>query len=659
VERESEEDGREDSLEHAVKDYQDTLNQSEPAEWRPEEESIVLADGSEGRVTEAHEIGDTNPEDENLTRLTILGEDLTTHENQEATDKPATNNEETTETPKQEEYSTGTDRWSHTTNEETQPPKYCERNHDQPEERIGPEPETFWNAIRDLEQTLEQQQAILENNKRTETSVSEKPYGEQYKENEAKTNENTKHQEEGYPCFKFDNPKAFIEANRELLVKEGIHLENNEAKLGEKTTLKLNEKEGLTIIHENQNYKITQVEHERIGEMEVNRYKTKQEEEFLHIPKENKMSPPYETPWYALPKTTSIYLDKSYQRELFNEAKEKAGGIKALQQELEKIGAHTHRDSLYDYTSGRANGMFTEKLIPMLRYLHRDLDEPTRHIRAIGKGEAIENPKIPFKLDNSDGSLLIAARLSDGTLYTTEGRGPRFSYRNNDEEQRNRVAESLRNVFGEINTKYIHYTENGRDRSLITTLPEIVGCTLQRAGAISGEVIKQNPDIPTFIREGTKEMKCEWLRQVFGDEGSPNAMMRAVEMTRAVEVTNRLSDEQRSRLDKLSERWEKTAYPDGREQKYTRFSRLPDDIKEAMNIGPRLLQSEERMLRQDFGIKAEITPGKTYAREGGYSLMCVLRIAREHTRTFRDEIGFPQQRKQGKLEKMLENEGGK
>jgi hypothetical protein len=651
------EDGGEYSLERVIKDYQDTLNQSEPAEWRLEEESIVPTDGSDGKVTEAHEIKTKSPEDENPTIPTIV-EDLTNHENQEANDKSPTKNEETTETPKQDEYSTGTDKWTHTTNEENQPLKCNDRNLDQPEEHVRAETETFWNAIIDLEQTLEQEHGILENKKRTETSENEKPHSDHYTESEARINEGTKHQEEGYSCLRLsDNPEAFIKANHELFVKEGITLENNEAKLDEKTTLRLNEKEGLTIIHGDQNYKITMVETEKIGDMELNRYKTKQGEEFFHIPSENKVAPPHETSWYALRGTTSMYLEKNYQRELLKDAIDKAVGVKALQQELDKVGAHTHRDSIYDYWSGRANGMFTEKLIPILRYLNRDLDEPNKHIRALGKGEAIENPKLPFKLDTTDGARLLAARLSDGTLYTTEGRGPRFSYRNNDEEQRNRVAESLRNVFGEINTKYIHYTEYGRDRSLITTLPEIVGHVLMRAGAVSGEVIKQNPDIPTFIRQGTKEMKQEYMRQVFGDEGTVRTRTATPEMSRAVDVTHRLSEEQRKQLERLSERWDRTTYPDGREVKYTWLSRLPDDIQKAADIRPRLLESEARMLREDFGIQPKISTGKIYAREGGYSLMCALHISKEDTRIFCKEIGFPQQRKQEKLENVLKNDG--
>ncbi len=661
LENPREEDRGDDTLERCLKEFQDTLNLPEEVVQRESaEESIDLTDGLGGRVTEAQETETKSPGDEKPQPLIVGGELTTNHENQEAMSKPTTNNREATEELNKDEYKKDADKKSQSTDEEIRLPKYGDGDLNQAEERGGLKAKIDRNATRELQQTLEQQQGKPEHNKRSETLSNERPQGDQDKESEARTKEDTKHQEEEHACFKLsDNPKAFIDANRELLVKEGISLENNEAKLDGKTTLRLNEKEGLTIDHGDQHYKITTVEQGKIGDTELNKYKTNQGEEFLHIPKENKLAPPYETPWYALPRTTTLYLDNTYQRELLRNAVDQAGGVKALQQELEKRETHTHKDSLYDYLSGRANGMWAEKLTPILRYLGRDLNEPNSHITAIGLGKAIENPKLPFRLDNLDGSRLIAARLSDGTLTTPKGRGPRFSYRNKDEEQRNRVAESLTNVFGEVNTKYIHYTDHGWEKSVLTTLPEIIGHALQRAGAITGEVVKQNPDIPTFIQQGTKEMKREWLKQAFGDEGTIHPGSATPEMSRAVDITHRLSNEQRKQLDTQSEGWKKITYPEGTEQKYCRLHEIPSDVKEAFNLHPRLLDSEARMLREEFGLDPKISPGKIYPREGGYGLMCVLSITKEDTRTFYNEVGFPQQRKQEKLANMLKNEGGR
>lgn len=659
-----EDDRSEDYVEWCLSEFEKTMNRpEEPAPKKSDEEPLRFVDEFIGKGTIPKK-EEAEPKHEDVLRFDTGEGHTIAHEDQEAMNKPTKGSGVAAEASKIEEHKTDADERSQPTNEGTQPPHSSEGNLRQEGGRGGQEAERSREATGERSQSSEQQHQHngAGPSQHSEASPTERPNLDHDKEVNSSAKQAADHQEEKHGTLRLsEDPQAFAEGNREL-IKQGIIPEKDEAKLDDKTTLKFDENEGLTITHKDQNYKITTVEQEKIGEMELNRYKTKQGEEFLHIPRENKVAPPYETPWYALPKTTSIYLDREYQRELLKDAVDKAGGIKGikgLQQELEKMNAHTHTDSLYDYRSGRQEGMFTGKLIPILRYVNRDLDEINKHTRAIGKGEAIKNPTLPFRLDNNDGSLLVGARLADGTLYTPEGRGPRFSYRNNDEEQRNRVAQSLTNVFGEVNTKYIHYTEHGRDRSLITTLPEIVGHVLKRAGAISGEVVKQSPDIPTFIRQGTIEMKRGWLRQVFGDEGSPNTMMKSVGMTRAADITNRLSDGQRNGLDRLRDGWDKTTYPQGAEQKYARLHELPDDIQKAINVHPRLLDSEKRMLSEDFGIETRISPVKIYSRKDGYSVTWILQTASvEDTRKFYNEIGFPQRRKQEKLADMLKNEGG-
>jgi transcriptional regulator with XRE-family HTH domain len=428
-----------------------------------------------------------------------------------------------------------------------------------------------------------------------------------------------------------------------------------------KTTLKL-EGGGFTVTHESQNYKITTIEKEKIGDLELHRFKTNQGEEFLHIPRENKTIPPYETRWYALPLTTMVYLDKEYKHELLEAAIDKAGGKTPLRQELKERGTQICIKYLNDQMSERMDGMMANKLIPILRYLGRDLEEPNSHITAIGNSRAVENPNLPFKLKTTDGARLLAARFSDGSIHTPQHAGPRFDYTNKDAEQRNRIAESLTNVFGRPNILNREYDDGRIARLRATT--DIVGHALQRSGAITGRIILQNPDIPTFIRHGSTEMKREWLKQAFGDEGSPSPHCGIITITRAVDVTHRLSDEQKNRLDALSEEWkEKISKVVVREKhvKYCMFEDLPQDIQNTLEPHrPRLLESEGRMLHDDFGINFNKHPVEIYRREDGYSATWALQIAsKEGTRTFYNEIGFPQNRKQEKLKSMLRMRGGR
>jgi hypothetical protein len=507
-------------------------------------------------------------------------------------------------------------------------------------------------------QTAEQQQRNgPRSSEHSETSPTEPSHIDHDKENDSSAKQEIKHQEDGNASLRLrEDPQAFIESNRELLAKEGIIPESDEAKLGDKTTLKLDKNEGLTIIHENQHYKITIVEQEKIGDLELRRYKTGQGEEFLHIPRENMIVPPYETPWYALPIGITMYLDKEYKHELLEAALDKAGGPKALRKELEENGTQIDRNYPADHLHDRAAGIKADKLIPILRYLGRDLNEPNNHITAMGHSRAVEDPNHPFKLDTIDGARILVARFSDETLYIQSG--PIFSYANNDAEQRNRIAESLTNVFGRANILN-RELDNAKDARVLTST-EVIGHALMRAGAIPVEIIVQNPDIPTLILQGSKEMKREWLRQAFGDEGWSHAA--AVLLSRSIDATHRLSENQRNQLDTLSMEWKRRPCPDERtseKNKYCKFADLPTDIQKALELErPRLLHSEAKMLREDFGINIREYASELYTREGGYGVKWLLQTdSIEDSRRFRNEIGFPQSRKRGGLARMLRIKG--
>nr|MDO8099161.1 hypothetical protein [Candidatus Njordarchaeota archaeon] len=566
---------------------------------------------------------------------------------------PTTSNEVMPEKAKPEEYRVNAEKGNQPANSKsekfsTEGSKLEQKN----EQDANPERA----IIAEHPQRLEEQQR---NNSPESSQHSEAPLAERsnfghVKEVDSSARHIGDYQEEKHdPLRLSEDPKAFVEGNRELLAKQGIIPEKDEAKLDDRTTLKFDVNEGLTIIHKDQTYKITTVEQERIGDLELRRYKTGQGEEFIHIPRENTTIPPYETPWYALPRTTYIYLDKECKHKLLEAAIDKAGRETTLRRELEERGTHISSKCLYRHLDERVDGMRVDRLIPILTYLSRNLDEPNSHITAIGDKRAVENPNLPFKLDTVNGARLHAARFSDGSLSASRGRGPTFEYKNTDAEQRNRIAESLTNVFGKAN---INTTEDKNEVPRVRTSTEVIGYVLQRSGAIAGEITVKNPDIPTFIRQGSIEMKREWIKQAFGDEGAPWPQRGLVMLSRSVDVTHRLSDEQRKRLDVMSEEWKKTQ-PKGewKEKKYCMFDKLPDDIKEALEPErPRLLESEERMLEDDFGINVNKYPSEIHTREGGYSVSWVLQTAsREDSRVFCDKIGFPQNRKQEELRRAL------
>lgn len=354
-----------------------------------------------------------------------------------------------------------------------------------------------------------------------------------------------------------------------------------------------------------------------------------------------------------------MYLDKEYKRELLKVAIDKAGGEKALRKDLEERGTQIGNSFLRDHLHERVDGMGVDKLIPILTYLGRDLNEPSSHITAIGCRRAVENPNLPLRLNTIDGARLHGARFSDGSLYVSQGKGPIFDYGNNDAEQRNRIVESLTNIFGKANI--LDREQSSGEAARVRTSTYVIGYALQRSGAITGEIVRKNPDIPTFILQGSKEMKREWLRQAFGDEGSTWPQRGLVKLSRAVDATNRLSDEQRNRLDAFSEEWKRKPSKDAcrKQIKYCRFDDLPEDIQEVLKVElPRLLESEARILHENFCINTNKFPNEIYEREGGYGVNWILQTAsREDSRMFCKEIGFPQNRKQEALRRVLRMKG--
>nr|MDO8099978.1 helix-turn-helix domain-containing protein [Candidatus Njordarchaeota archaeon] len=409
--------------------------------------------------------------------------------------------------------------------------------------------------------------------------------------------------------------------------------------------------EGLTITAEKQSYRLVSVEQEKIGDLELFRYRTRQGEEFLHIPSENRIIPPYETPWYALPSNTEVYLDKDYKQELLRAAIDKAGGETAFRHDMKNRGTTFCSGSLYRHLHEQRDGMATDKLIPILRYLHRDLDEPTSHITKIGHCGAIENPNLSFNLSERDGTRLLAARYGDGTLCAPKGRGPRFDYGNNDVEQRSRITESLGKVFGGANILNREY-DNG-EVPKVRTSSDIIGYTLQRAGAITGEIVEKNPHIPTWIREGSTENKREWLIQAFGDEGYVWPQKGKACIGRSIESSTILSEDMTQRLDRMD--WKDKVTNGKWICAATPCRHLPADIHEAVEAHPPNILAEEKKMLADFGIQTRMYPLEMHqGKYGDYSAHWVLQTeTREDSRHFLHEIGFPQERKQDELISVL------
>ncbi|WXG43063.1 MAG: hypothetical protein WED04_03210 [Promethearchaeati archaeon SRVP18_Atabeyarchaeia-1] len=446
-------------------------------------------------------------------------------------------------------------------------------------------------------------------------------------------------------------PRGFAGENLEQLIDQGVLPKKDEAKLGNNTVLRLDVNMGLTITHENIDYRISSANHSKIGDLDFYRYATQRGEEFLHIPAQGKLVPPTEMTWYAYPPNTEVYLDKKYKHKLLETAVKKAGGIVALRHELKRNGTRMNAMYVYKQLNDLRKGMTEDKLIPILNYLGRNLDEASNHIYAIGHIQAVKDPQLPFNLSGKDGARLLSARYGDGTLCASVGRGPRFDYSNNDTEMRDRVIESLTNVFGEPNVLNREHSD-GRV-SQVRTSSDIIGHALQRAGAITGEIVNQNPHVPTWIEQGSIENKREWIVQAFGDEGFVWANRGKVCIGRSVELTSVLLEHMSRHLDQMD--WGSRYIDDVFVDDVRACDDLPADITQAIREHPINLLVEEKKMLEDFGIVTEMYPSEIHrGKYGDYSAHWTLQAkTREDTRRFYEEIGFPQERKQEDLRSAI------
>jgi hypothetical protein len=207
-----------------------------------------------------------------------------------------------------------------------------------------------------------------------------------------------------------------------------------------------------------------------------------------------------------------IDLNPNFKKQIFISAK-KSGSWK----ELSKI---------LDISYSNLSGMLYENkkiklkvLKNLLKLTKIDKDEIENNIILISLRDnggvkfanAIINPKLPFNFNTIYGARVIASLFFDGGIDSDLY--PHYSNENID--LRKKVYMAYSNLFGEFKAQFTNY----RDRVQIY-LPKIVGIIFTKClGIQPGRKTVNNPEIPSFIMNSSKEMKSVFLQQAFDDEG--------------------------------------------------------------------------------------------------------------------------------------------
>lgn len=240
--------------------------------------------------------------------------------------------------------------------------------------------------------------------------------------------------------------------------------------------------------------------------------------------------------WWQLYPSHSVKLEPTYQREMLSDAISMSLTYTEL---ARRTGLH--RKALPALYRLKRNPSIYQ-LSRLVHFLGREPDELNDKITEIA---GIRNPKLPFNLDNPNGSEIIGAFLSDGHLPGIAYKNPMYCAL--EEELHLRLISACREVFGDFQTE----VRQGH-KSLLTRFPCPIGTALEMAGVPRGDKRRKNPFLPLHIIDGSEEVKSSYLRRVFDDEGdvcfSSKKAIRLTRSTDAGDIYNSLNLEKRKWL---------------------------------------------------------------------------------------------------------------
>ena len=344
------------------------------------------------------------------------------------------------------------------------------------------------------------------------------------------------------------------------------------------------------------------------------------------------------TEWWDFGENQLITLKEGMLRYLIVEAKKLYPTKLAPKGSITKLAEKSGIDSSIlcramnqeDYTMTVKN---LEKLLNTLRIPYREI---TPYIKSIGGGgfkESITHPKLPFDLYNEDGAILIAAGLKDGHIRKDR---TSFEYINYNNENVQRIIESAKRIFGDVNYQ-MRYDEKGRQKGVLFH-SEVIGLALHRAGVPKGRKTEQDYHLPDGIKFGDLDMKKKYFKQVIRDEGDINYRKYRIRMTNAKEIHSKAMPEHVDLFE--NQKWKRRTYPSGKKEPYIRLTKkleynLPPESRSIYHDFlrrmkkewiPPILNDERKLLEETYGVKVDIIPkdiykGKKVGLSGSWELV--------------------------------------
>jgi intein/homing endonuclease len=390
----------------------------------------------------------------------------------------------------------------------------------------------------------------------------------------------------------------------------------------------------------------------------------KSEGKFEYWFSQKKLIPPWVTNWYQLKDNEYLILKSNILKKIVKRCIQKAGNISRLTKTI-KIGA----PSIYRVLKGK-NGISVKNLRKLLYYLQIPYDEVNTKIIKIKKGKkaSIVNPKFPINLLKPEAATIIGFLVSDGgiNLDKKARMTKRVTYSTQNLEDINTFIQNICKIFGNV----LIQREERRNSLRLRIGTSIVPEAFLKVGCILGKKVIKNGGVPWIIKEAGEEMKINYLRAVFSDEGSVGGPNPYVILSRAIVISS-LNKMELNLLNEFVEpKMRVRFFPDGRFVREISIGELRKILNSLLNLSaksllqkienniPQLLLEESKLL-YNLGIKNAIYPVVIYKKsKDQYALTSSLVIRKkESLLQFYKKIGFQSSAKQEKLRRYLKNGG--
>jgi len=360
--------------------------------------------------------------------------------------------------------------------------------------------------------------------------------------------------------------------------------------------------------------------------------------------------------WYDLKDYEVLYLNGDIFKNLINLGIKKAGS-------LSKLCIKLNSKQFYNILKNN-EGISFKNLKKLLIYIEIDFDFINDKIIEIRKGNlcSIKNPKFPINLQNNCIGSLLGHLMSDGCLYYDTSRKNliRTKFCSDEKEGIDNFLDNLRELFGEV-----HFNQEViRNCIQIRFGNGIVGEVFRRAGATVGKKYELNEGLPWVIKEGTNEVKREYLSAIFDDEGSVGKKpLPYITLSRSIH-TNFNNKERKIIEGHVIPLMNSNSFPTGHIIKRIQIRKLKEILiklnaikllNKITNSIPKILIDESNLLKNNFGINNRIyVMCLQLTTNGNYSIQsCMLIYKKKDVVKFYKDIGFSLSKKQNKLKEAL------